>query len=209
MNLQYKYWYFEKALPKSFCNDVIQHALAKKDERRGGTFAIDTRKKLTKKQSKDLKKLRNSNIVWLKDQWIFDTVIPFVNTANKNACWNFEIDKAENIQFTIYKKNQFYGFHQDCGVQPYDDPSSPNIHGKIRKLSVTVSLNDSSEYKGGELKFLDHKKDPTKITQLTAKELKRQGSLVVFPSFQFHAVSPVTKGTRYSLVMWCLGRPFK
>ena len=34
MNLQYKYWYFEKALPSSFCNDVIKHALAKKDKKK-------------------------------------------------------------------------------------------------------------------------------------------------------------------------------
>ena len=61
MNLQYKYWYFEKALPSSFCNDVIKHALAKKDEKKGGTFGIDTRKKLTKKQSLHLKKHRNSS----------------------------------------------------------------------------------------------------------------------------------------------------
>ena len=209
MNLQYKYWYFEKALPSSFCNDVIKHALAKKDERKGGTFGIDTRKKLTKKQSLHLKKHRDSNIVWLTDQWVFDAIIPFVNTANKNAGWNFEIEKAENIQFTIYNKNQYYNYHRDSNIIPYDNPENPDTHGKIRKLSVTVSLNDATEYKGGELKFLDHKKDPTKLNQLTCKEIKRQGSLVVFPSFQFHAVTPITKGIRYSLVMWCLGRPFK
>ena len=209
MNLEYNYWYFEKALPSSFCNDVIKHALSKKNERLGRTFKYETGKKLTRKESLNLKKFRNSNIVWLTDQWIFDAIIPFVNSANKNAGWNFEIDKAENIQFTIYNKNQFYDFHQDCGVRPFDNPDNPNIHGKIRKLSVTVSLNDASEYKGGQLKFLVHKKDPTKLQQLTATEIKRQGSLVVFPSFQFHAVTPITKGTRYSLVMWCLGRPFK
>ena len=36
-----------------------------------------------------------------------------------------------------------------------------------------------------------------------------KGSLVVFPSFVWHRVKPVTKGVRYSLVIWNLGYPFK
>ncbi|BCU99421.1 MAG: hypothetical protein CM15mV27_1400 [Caudoviricetes sp.] len=31
---------------------------------------------------------------------------------------------------------------------------------------------------------------------------KPKGSIVVFPSFVYHRVIPVTKGTRYSLVCW-------
>ena len=36
-----------------------------------------------------------------------------------------------------------------------------------------------------------------------------KGSIVVFPSFIWHRVKPITKGTRYSLVMWNCGYPFK
>ena len=43
---------------------------------------------------------------------------------------------------------------------------------------------------------------------LTAKEAKNKGSVIVFPSFNWHQVSPVTKGTRYSLVIWCCGKPY-
>ena len=42
-----------------------------------------------------------------------------------------------------------------------------------------------------------------------AKQILPKGSLVVFPSFVWHRVKPVTSGTRYSLVIWNLGRPFK
>jgi PKHD-type hydroxylase len=42
-----------------------------------------------------------------------------------------------------------------------------------------------------------------------AKETLSKGSIIVFPSFVWHRVKPVTKGTRYSLVMWNLGYPFK
>ena len=36
-----------------------------------------------------------------------------------------------------------------------------------------------------------------------------KGSLVVFPSFVWHRVRPVLRGTRRSLVIWNLGRAFK
>ena len=40
-------------------------------------------------------------------------------------------------------------------------------------------------------------------------EIQSKGSLVVFPSFTWHRVCPVKSGTRYSLVIWSLGWPFK
>ena len=53
---------------------------------------------------------------------------PYVAGANKNAGWNFEIDQAESIQFTHYKKNQHYNWHCDTWNKPYEN-------GRIRKLS--------------------------------------------------------------------------
>ena len=40
------------------------------------------------------------------------------------------------------------------------------------------------------------------------KETLSKGSIIVFPSFVWHRVKPVTSGTRYSLVAWHLGNPF-
>jgi PKHD-type hydroxylase len=42
-----------------------------------------------------------------------------------------------------------------------------------------------------------------------AKEISPKGSIIVFPSFLWHRVKPVMQGTRYSLVLWNLGYPFK
>ena len=53
-------------------------------------------------------------------------------------------------------------------------------------------------------------KDPDKKPNIhVCKQILPKGSLVVFPSFVWHRVKPVTSGTRYSLVIWNLGRPFK
>ena len=84
---------------------------------------------------------------------------------------------------------------------------------RIRKLSMTCQLTDGSEYKGGELEFDfrnydPHMRDESKH-RVQCKEILPKGSIIVFPSFVWHRVKPVTSGTRYSLVVWHLGRPFK
>ena len=87
------------------------------------------------------------------------------------------------------------------------------MYGKIRKLSVTCQLTDGSEYEGGELEFDFRDYDPNIRDEskhlIKAKEVLPKGSIVVFPSHVWHRVKPVKKGTRYSLVLWNLGYPFK
>ena len=46
------------------------------------------------------------------------------------------------------------------------------------------------------------------VRKIVIKEARKKGSVIVFPSFLLHKVTPVTSGTRYSLVMWTLGQPF-
>ena len=111
-------------------------------------------------------------------------------------------------QFTKYNKGQYYDWHCDSWERAYDKPGTPS-HGKTRKLSVTLSLSDEKDYKGGELEFDFRNMDPDKKRNTgICKEIRPKGSLVVFPSFVWHRVRPVKKGSRYSLVIWSLGRPF-
>jgi PKHD-type hydroxylase len=128
--------------------------------------------------------------------------------ANASAGWNFNWDFSESCQFTKYKLNQFYDWHCDSWDQPYNNLDNKDTHGKIRKLSVTCSLSDPKDYKGGELEFQFRNTDDPTPTRPCLEILPR-GSIVVFPSFVWHRVKPVTEGTRYSLVIWNLGYPFK
>jgi PKHD-type hydroxylase len=77
---------------------------------------------------------------------------------------------------------------------------------------MTCQLTDGSEYKGGELEFDFRNYDPhmrdESYHRIQCKEILPKGSIIVFPSFVWHRVKPVTSGTRYSLVVWHLGRPF-
>jgi len=210
MNLSNYYWYFKSALTPRFCDEVIKYGLNKTETlARTGNFGD---KKLTKDQVKDMKRKRNSNVTWLNDQWIYKEIHPYIHKANTSAGWNFEWDRSEYCQFTKYKHNQYYDWHCDSWEKPYDNPGKEN-HGKIRKLSVTCQLTDGSEYEGGELEFDfrnydPHMRDEDKHLTKT-KEILSKGSIIVFPSHLWHRVKPVMKGTRYSLVLWNLGYPFK
>ena len=72
-------------------------------------------------------------------------------------------------------------------------------------------MSDPKEYEGGDFEFnlrgLDGNKEDTKV--FPPIEFKKQGSVLIFPSFLWHKVNSITKGTRYSLVMWTLGEQFK
>jgi len=154
LNLTNYYWYFQSAIPVRICDEIVKYGKSLSDQM-AVTGDFGQGKNLNKKQIKDLKTKRDSNIVWM------------------------------------------------------NDPNDPS-HGKIRKLSVTVTLSDPKDYKGGELEFDFRNEDPNKKPNVKkCTEILPKGSLVVFPGFVWHRVCPVKKGSRYSLVIWSLGWPYK
>ena len=210
MNLLNYYWYFQSAIPPRICDDIVKYGQQLQDQM-AVTGGYGNGKKLNQKQIKDLKTKRDSNIVWMNDRWIYKEIQPYVNRANESAGWNFQWDWSESCQFTKYKKGQYYDWHCDSWDRPYEreQPNDPS-RGKIRKLSVTVTLSDPKDYKGGELEFDFRNIDPDKKRKpVKCKEILPKGSLVVFPSFVWHRVCPVKSGERHSLVIWNLGWPFK
>ena len=208
MNLTNYYWDFKSAVPSRICDEIVKYGQQLQDQM-AVTGGFGDAKKLNQKQIKDLKTKRDSNIVWMSDRWIYKEIQPYVHQANANAGWNFQWDWSESCQFTKYKKGQYYDWHCDSWEHVYNKPNTPS-HGKIRKLSVTVTLSDPKNYKGGELEFDFRNLDPDKKPNVhKCKEILPKGSLVVFPSFVWHRVCPVKSGERNSLVIWNLGWPFK
>jgi len=196
------YWFFKGHLSPKICDEIVSYALSKKEQE--GVTGTPTEST----PEKEAKKIRQSNVVWLDDRWIYDILQSYVRTANENANWNFDWDWSEKIQFTKYKLNQFYDWHQDAWDKPYPKSFGPNQVGKVRKLSIVITLVDGSEYEGGDLEMnFRHKTKVDEIKKIT--EIREKGSVIVFPSFIWHRVTPVTAGTRYSLVNWNLGFPFR
>jgi len=221
MNLKNYYYYFQSALSPKICDDILNYGKKHQSEMAVtgvGENVIKTKGKLDKKDIKNIQKKRKSDIVWMDDRWIYKEIQPFIHDANRLAGCNFDWDSSEACQFTKYGVGQYYGWHSDSWEEPYQrkqnaDGSWPMDHGKIRKLSVTVSLVEPSDYVGGNLEFdfrnsMDTEWKKGKTTK-ECVEIRPRGSIIVFPSFVWHRVTPVTKGTRYSLVIWNLGYPFK
>jgi PKHD-type hydroxylase len=213
MNLKYDYWFFKKVLSDNFINKVIETG-----KKRSNKLAItgkelrilkkSSSENLSKKEIKNLKKVRNSKIVFMNDPWLYNEITPFVQIANQSAGWNFNVDWNESFQFTSYKKGGHYDWHQDSWIEAYQN-KDPNFNNKIRKLSVIISLSDPKDYEGGELLFSFHNPNSKTKKHHKVEQIRQKGSVVVFPSHLWHKVTPVTKGKRYSLVMWVLGPEWK
>jgi|TARA_R110002074_G_scaffold365798_1_gene539581 hypothetical protein len=174
--------------------------------------------------------VRDSETAWFNDQWVYDLIWPFLTEANEKAGWRYDLDFGEDFQFTKYGLNQFYGWHSDgggChfktykrlipGVTPIDKKGdydsiytkNPNLVGKVRKISMTINLNVPGDYEGGNLKFDYGPHVGSGKRFYECEEIRPQGSIIFFPSYTYHQVTPVTKGTRYSLVLWICGKPFR
>ena len=218
MDLETYYYSFKGVLPRKLCEDIIEYgkqqipetATTHITQEDGNTNKDGSVKKSILKESHVKRK---SDIVWMAERWIYKEIHPFVREANKEAGWNFDWTNSEHCQFTKYGPGQYYGWHADCNAEPYNEPNNHEYHGKIRKLSMTISLSDPEEYEGGNLEFdlrntHDWETDMNKgIIECT--EIRPRGSIVIFPSFVWHRIKPVLKGTRYSLVVWNLGWPWK
>ena len=225
MNLTNYYYQFPAVLTPKFVDDIVAYVKSHTPEMAvTGGGSKDDEKNLDKKGNlkksivKDIQKKRKSDIVWMNDTWIYKEIHPYIHEANQKAGWNFEWDWSESCQFTKYGVGQYYGWHCDSWDKPYSRPpladgTRPIDHGKIRKLSVTISLSHPDEYVGGNLEFDFRNQvdwDRNKKAAIHSCEgIRPRGSIIVFPSFVWHRVAPVTKGTRYSLVIWNLGYPFK
>ena len=142
---------------------------------------------------------RVCDIAWLESDeiesdfdWIYATLADAISQAN-NEHFQFDLTYLTALQYTVYNGSAHsnYQKHLDVGRQ------FPN-----RKLSFSVQLSDDAEYIGGDLRFHYIKNQP----EVAPRE---KGTVVFFPSWIVHDVTPVTQGTRRSLVGWVNGPNFK
>jgi PKHD-type hydroxylase len=124
-------------------------------------------------------------------EFLFDTLWKYAIQVN-DTWFGFHISKLDYIQFAEYNETQKseYKRHHDV----FWINNDPGYH---RKLSCTVQLSEPSDYTGADLQLHDlcHNHPNT-------EDIKKQGSILFFPSFLPHSVTPITQGTRYSLAAW-------
>ena len=203
-------WYiFNGELDKTTCNKIKKLGQGKwapssVDTSKGTT---DEERRIGKKGDyKPDKKVRISEVFWTTEQWIYDLTFPYMYEANRLAGWGLDIKAAESMQLTRYRKGGFYELHKDGNsdhLSVYDEPNNPFMNGHVRKISMSIILNDNFE--GGAFEFASYSKEKCGITPIDAKA----GDMIFFCSGMEHRVAPVTKGVRYSLVNWFVGPPVR
>ncbi len=140
--------------------------------------------------------MRDSHVFWLRSdtkiEWLFERLNYLVRELNSNY-FEYELDgKEKTFQLTRYRAGEYYSWHIDLGAGPISR----------RKLSMTIQLSDPRDYDGSELQlFFSEQNIPVAH--------KEQGSMTVFPSWMTHQVTPTKSGTRWSLVGWFEGPPFR
>ena len=161
--------------------------------------------------------IRDSGNTWINtSHWIGGWLWYYVSKINReNFLYDIvDIDEG-SLQYTHYNEGQFYNWHQDSDLDSHHKPqmifSSGNNRSQeeiiqageyIRKLSFTLKLSDPTDYRGGEVEFLDN----------TSKRFlapKQRGTMIVFDSRVRHRVRKIKSGTRKSIVGWVVGPRWK
>ena len=140
-------------------------------------------------------KKRVTTISWIPFKemgHMYQDLNTFIQKCNENHFGFGDIRITEQAQFTEYPEGGFYDWHMDCDVNMAHEPP-------VRKISMTLLLNDPSEFEGGDLELMA----PGKFAEL------KQGHAICFASFLNHRVNPVKRGVRQSLVCWFGGKPFR
>lgn len=180
------YRVFPNAVPKDICNAI----LAAVDWSDAGTGLVSTNNTVT--EGKEDAESRITEVTWVHNMSVVGCIAQtYLININALAGWNFTLGGMENVQVGKYEEGGHYDWHIDAG--------NPDQNGQMRKLTLSLLLNDPSEFEGGKLE----------IGQVSEQPVQEQGTIVIFPSYVLHRVTPVTSGVRYSAVTWFNGPAFR
>ncbi len=125
--------------------------------------------------------------------WIYQKITTAVAMLNATH-FRFEISGMDEPLYhvTYLGDDQgHYAWHADLG---HDAEAT-------RKLSITFQMSNPADYDGGDLEM--------NATGRPESLPRERGKLILFPSYQLHRVTPVTRGKRCALVAWIGGPPFR
>ena len=195
------FYVFPREISKEECERLLNYCIKNTNFTEAtvlkkGEYDIDSQS-----QGRNDPSIRKTDIAFVspdykEDNQVNEIAWHFLGEANK-MLFNYKIKSFQPVQFARYRDGGHYKWHQDStGIRP---------DGETRKLSLTFSLSDPKDYEGGYLEFYGGEKP---MDEKIVKDIRDKGSIVVFDSRDYHRVTPVTKGTRYSIVCWSVGPNF-
>ena len=145
----------------------------------------------------DLDQGRITRVAWIEHkaemEWLFAKLEKAVLEINAQF-YSFDLFGLEQaFQYTIYDgaEGGHYDWHVDLGGHDTE----------FRKISLSLQLTEPSRYEGCDL-ILQAGSGPFSAE-------RARGTLIAFPSYVLHRVTPVQSGTRKSLVIWVNGPPYR
>jgi len=161
---------------------------------------------LSKSMENMRKNVRRSNVAFVEPTeeniWIFDRFNGLIENLNENF-YSFDLNGYSSFQYSEYRadENGTYNWHMDMGL---DNISKDKQNDDMRKLSLVMLLNHPGiDFEGGSF-YIN-----TSLESNPVEVPMKKGTVILFPSFLLHTVSPVTKGIRKSIVIWVEGPKFR
>jgi PKHD-type hydroxylase len=195
------FYIMEDFLPPDMLDEIVAFT-AKKDNslRKGSVIGYSN-------ESSIENNMRDSSIYFLEDEEFEkynDYIAGRISEINKNV-YALDLTCFMTPQYTVYDKGQHFNWHPDGPFGIMDRRGLNCIPEQLqwRKLSLSIALNDESEYAGGDFQILNPSSNPTCGAINTVRMSK--GTAILFPAFSSHRVSPVTNGVRKSLIYWFCG----
>jgi len=207
------FYVFPRAVPKKECRKLLKYCIKNTkfedasviNKGHYDTSLPDETKEMLDDRSRNDPEIRKTDVAFItdKDNMVNKIAWHFLREANKIQ-FNYNLQYFQPVQFARYRNGGHYDWHQDAsGISP---------HGECRKLSLTFSLTDPKDYEGGNLEFYGGGRKMEDVGKISGnqvlKDIRDQGTVIVFDSRDFHRVTPCTKGTRYSIVCWTVGPNF-
>jgi PKHD-type hydroxylase len=140
---------------------------------------------------------RITRVAWMErnaqTEWLYARLQEIVLRLNSEFYKYDLYGLVEAFQYTVYEGSEggHYNWHVDLG----------NKTAEPRKISLSLQLTDPSRYEGCRLVL--EAGDGPYIAEAA------RGTVIGFPSYVLHRVTPIESGVRKSLVVWVAGPEFR
>ncbi|MEE8059719.1 MAG: 2OG-Fe(II) oxygenase [Pseudomonadales bacterium] len=182
----FNYYYLEEVFSEDELSKIYEI---------GGRVPKDPGEVLTARDTWGESDMRTCEIGWIDKGpdalWLYEKIAQYALIANEEM-WHYDLSGFQDyLQYTIYYGDGgHYDWHADLGAEVCN-----------RKITVVLQLSKPEEYQGGILEI--------NYGSCIADCPNAFNSLIFFPSFLLHRVTPVTSGVRKSLVTWLAGPTFR
>ena len=173
------YYAYNKIITKNECEFLINDCLQ-----------APVIQAVTSKSPEPIEAVRKTDVRWVRNlSFIQYGLVGLLDDANQRL-FRYIITAHESVQFASYSDGGHYTWHTDVtrGTEAKES----------RKLSTVILLSDPNDFEGGHFEMFGGEEG-------YLRPLEEQGSVIVMDCFDWHRVTPVTKGVRHSLVMWSHG----